>query len=104
MTMERAKKLVDIGFEWSTINPKHVTWETRYQELKQFQAKYGHAQVSERRRQPSRSYMIASLWYYHQSQLIDNSVFIEQVPMRWQVSFNTCVFDKDKAGFVQLIR
>lgn len=39
MTVERAKKLVDIGFEWSTINPKHVTWETRYEELKQFQVR-----------------------------------------------------------------
>ena len=36
MTLERAKKLVDIGFEWSTINPNHVTWETRFEELRQF--------------------------------------------------------------------
>lgn len=36
MTLDRAKKLADIGFEWSTINPNHVTWETRFEELKEF--------------------------------------------------------------------
>jgi len=66
---------MEVGFEWSTVNPNHVSWETRYAELKVFavrlhssihesvlfwlshmaynstlcdldQEKYGHAQVS----------------------------------------------------------
>jgi hypothetical protein len=36
MTVERVRKLISIGFEWSTTNPKHVSWETRYEELKYF--------------------------------------------------------------------
>lgn len=45
MTPERAKKLRDLGFEWSTTNPRNVPWETRFKELKNFVACYGHAEV-----------------------------------------------------------
>jgi len=59
MTPERAQKLVDIGFKWSTKDPRHVPWEHRYAELVAFQVsvtalrfysnslqeKYGHSQV-----------------------------------------------------------
>ncbi|CAB9508948.1 helicase [Seminavis robusta] len=45
MTPERAQKLNDIGFEWTTTNPRNVPWETRHAELKSFVANYGHAEV-----------------------------------------------------------
>jgi len=45
MTPERAFKLQQIGFEWSTTNPRNVPWENRYQELRHFVAEYGHAEV-----------------------------------------------------------
>ena len=36
MTMERAQKLIDLGFDWSTTDPRHVSWEDRYEQLKEF--------------------------------------------------------------------
>lgn len=45
MTPERASRLMSIGFEWATKDPRHVPWETRYAELIRFVEKYGHAQV-----------------------------------------------------------
>ncbi len=36
MTPERANKLNSIGFVWATKDPRHVPWETRYEELCQF--------------------------------------------------------------------
>jgi hypothetical protein len=36
MTPARAQKLVDIGFKWSTKDPRHVPWEQRYSELVAF--------------------------------------------------------------------
>lgn len=36
MTMERAQKLIDLGFDWSTTDPRHVSWEDRYEQLKDF--------------------------------------------------------------------
>lgn len=41
MTPERATRLESIGFVWATRDPRHVPWETRYDELKEFKAKYG---------------------------------------------------------------
>jgi hypothetical protein len=45
MTPARAQKLVEIGFKWSTKDPRHVPWEHRYKQLIAFKEKYGHAQV-----------------------------------------------------------
>ena len=36
MTRSRAQKLESIGFKWSTKDPRHVPWMTRYQELVDF--------------------------------------------------------------------
>jgi hypothetical protein len=36
MTLERAKKLKGLGFEWEATNPNNVPWEARYQELLDF--------------------------------------------------------------------
>jgi hypothetical protein len=36
MTPERASRLMSIGFEWATKDPRHVPWETRYTELIRF--------------------------------------------------------------------
>ena len=36
MTPERAKKLREIGFEWTTTNPRNVPWEQRFEELRSF--------------------------------------------------------------------
>ena len=36
MTQGRAEKLETIGFKWSTKDPRHVPWTTRYNELMDF--------------------------------------------------------------------
>ena len=36
MTPERASRLMSIGFEWATKDPRHVPWDTRYEELHRF--------------------------------------------------------------------
>ena len=41
MTPERASRLEAIGFVWATRDPRHVPWETRYDELCEFKKKYG---------------------------------------------------------------
>ena len=43
--MQRAQKLMNLGFEWSAKDPRMVPWETRYNQLKEFVVKNGHAQV-----------------------------------------------------------
>jgi hypothetical protein len=45
MTEERAKRLEEIDFQWSTKDPRHVPWDARYEELVAFVKKYGHSQV-----------------------------------------------------------
>ena len=45
LSPEKAKKLEEIGFENSNRNPRHMRWEFRYQQLKEFVAEYGHTQV-----------------------------------------------------------
>ena len=45
MPADRVKKLTDLGFEWTTKDPRKVPWETRYQDLKAFKEKFGHADV-----------------------------------------------------------
>lgn len=45
MTMDRARRLMDVGFEWTAKNPRHLMWEVRFAELKDFKNSYGHAQV-----------------------------------------------------------
>lgn len=45
LTVQRAQKLMNLGFEWSAKDPRMVPWETRYNQLKDFVAKHGHAQV-----------------------------------------------------------
>jgi hypothetical protein len=37
----RIKKLDEIGFVWSTSDPRRVDWEVRYSQLKDFFCKYG---------------------------------------------------------------
>lgn len=45
MTPERARRLEDVGFQWSTKDPRHVPWEQRFSELEGFVKRFGHAQV-----------------------------------------------------------
>lgn len=45
LTPERTARLREIGFEWTGENPRHKNWDIRFAELKEFKAKYGHAQV-----------------------------------------------------------
>jgi hypothetical protein len=45
MTLECAKKLIDLGFQWSTADPRHVSWEARFEQMKDFLKTYGHVQV-----------------------------------------------------------
>ena len=40
MTLERATKLKQLGFEWEAMNPNNVSWDTRYAELKAFVVSY----------------------------------------------------------------
>ena len=42
---ERAAKLEELGFEWTGENPRHKNWDLRFEELRAFKARYGHAQV-----------------------------------------------------------
>lgn len=39
MTLERAQKLVNIGFDWSASDPRHVSWEERFEQLQKFKVK-----------------------------------------------------------------
>lgn len=41
MTHERASRLAALGFAWATPDPRHVPWETRFQQLLEYKAKYG---------------------------------------------------------------
>lgn len=45
MTAERVRSLEAIGFQWSTTDPRHEPWEVRYEEIKAFVHKYGHAEI-----------------------------------------------------------
>ena len=36
LTVERAQKLVNLGFEWSAKDPRMVPWETRFRQLQDF--------------------------------------------------------------------
>ena len=45
MTPSRARRLEEIGFQWSTKDPRHVTWEKRYEQLADFKERFGHSQV-----------------------------------------------------------
>ena len=45
MPPDRVKKLTDLGFEWTTKDPRKVPWETRFHDLKSFKEKFGHADV-----------------------------------------------------------
>lgn len=41
MTTERIAKLSEAGFEWETSDPRHMPWEARYRELREFVQKHG---------------------------------------------------------------
>ncbi|CAB9507559.1 helicase [Seminavis robusta] len=45
LTPSRAKKLEELGFEMSNKNPRHIRWDFRFQQLKEFKEEYGHTQV-----------------------------------------------------------
>ncbi|GKY98439.1 hypothetical protein MPSEU_000801400 [Mayamaea pseudoterrestris] len=45
MTQARARKLEEVGFQWTTRDPRHVPWSKRYEELQEFKQRFGHAQV-----------------------------------------------------------
>ena len=45
LTIKREQMLNDLDFDWSTPNPRHVSWEDRYQQLEEFNDTYGHTQV-----------------------------------------------------------
>jgi len=41
MNAERASRLANLGFAWSTSDPRHVPWETRFQELLAYKEEHG---------------------------------------------------------------
>lgn len=41
MTPERAARLAALGFAWATSDPRHVPWETRFQQLLEYKAVHG---------------------------------------------------------------
>jgi len=41
MTAERASRLASVGFAWATTDPRHVPWETRFQELLVYKEEHG---------------------------------------------------------------
>jgi hypothetical protein len=45
LTLERANRLESIGFVWETRDPRHVPWETRFEQLKEYKQKYGNCVV-----------------------------------------------------------
>lgn len=45
MPADRVKLLTDLGFEWTTKDPRKVPWETRFEDLQSFKDKFGHADV-----------------------------------------------------------
>jgi hypothetical protein len=40
LTLQRAQKLLNLGFEWSAKDPRMVPWETRYNQLNDFVVSY----------------------------------------------------------------
>ena len=45
LTPDRANKLINLGFEWACSNPNHTPWTTRFEALKEFIKRFGHAEV-----------------------------------------------------------
>jgi hypothetical protein len=45
MPEDRVQRLTDLGFEWTTKDPRKVPWETRFEGLKMFKERYGHVDV-----------------------------------------------------------
>jgi hypothetical protein len=45
MPEDRVQRLTDLGFEWTTKDPRKVPWETRFNGLKRFKERYGHVDV-----------------------------------------------------------
>jgi hypothetical protein len=45
MPPDRVKRLEEIGFEWTTKDPRKVPWDQRYKDLKQFVKTFGHSDV-----------------------------------------------------------
>jgi len=45
MTEERVKLLELIGFVWATRDPRHVPWETRFEQLKEYKKNHGHCLI-----------------------------------------------------------
>lgn len=45
LTPKRIQMLQDVGFVWEAKNPRHVPWETRYQELVDYQSLHGNCLV-----------------------------------------------------------
>lgn len=41
MTLERARQLNEIGFVWSTTDPRNTPWQKRYEQLCEFYKNYG---------------------------------------------------------------
>jgi Helicase associated domain len=45
MPEDRVQRLTDLGFEWTTKDPRKVPWETRFEGLAMFKKRYGHVDV-----------------------------------------------------------
>lgn len=45
MTPGRVKLLEAVGFVWATRDPRHVPWETRFEQLKEYQKTNGHCLI-----------------------------------------------------------
>ena len=47
MTKERASLLESIGFKWSSKDPDHVAWKSRFEELKNYKQMHGNCSIPE---------------------------------------------------------
>lgn len=45
MPEDRIQRLEEIGFEWSTKDPRKVPWDQRFKDLQAFVEEYGHSDV-----------------------------------------------------------
>ena len=45
LTKDRIRRLEELGFEWTGVNPRYLQWDIRYQEMIQFKAKYGNTDI-----------------------------------------------------------
>lgn len=77
MTPARARKLEEIGFKWSTKDPRHVPWEHRYNQLVAFKVILVTGLSKEN------MMIAANIWYCN---FLQEKYGHSQVPIGWEVS------------------